>query len=209
MEAQPRVGYWARERDGAVSNGGSTFWTSWYLCRTEGVLEWLSWGRGSVGLREGGVRECGSEGEGVSECGTELKWGRRSVGLRQGGCWVQLLLKRNEGLGLDYRYIYIGYFCNFRVSGFYPGQVLSRVSSCFDKTWTRPGPASGFFKKNPYLTLFLLRPGKTWPIRVRPGRVLAGRAKIVILIWYPIFFAFIRALVLGNANTKSKGYLAF
>ena len=144
MEAQPGADYWARERDGAISDGGSAFWTSWYLCRTEGVLEWLSWGRGSVGLREGGVRECGSEGEGVSKCWTELKWGRGSVGLRQGGCWVQLLLKRNEGLGLGYRCIYIGYFCNFRVLGFYSGRVSGRVLGFFYKTWTRPGPLSGF-----------------------------------------------------------------
>ena len=31
---------------------------------------------------------------------------------------VDLLLKRNEGLGLDYRCIYIGYFCNFKGTGF-------------------------------------------------------------------------------------------
>ena len=43
----------------------------------------------------------------------------------------ELLLKKNEGLGLIigvYIYIYKGYFCNFRVSGFYPGQVSGRVS---------------------------------------------------------------------------------
>ena len=32
-------------------------------------------------------------------------------------------------------------------------------------------PASGFFFLNPYPTLFLIGPGKTWPIRIDLGRV--------------------------------------
>ena len=55
-------------------------------------------------------------------------------------------------------------------------RVLSRVSGFFDKTQTR----FGFFFLNPYPTLFLIRPGKTRPIRVGPGRVPAGQAKIAI-----------------------------
>ena len=58
------------------------------------------------------------------------------------------------------------------------GQVSGRV-------WVfliKPGPVSGFFFffLNPYPTLFLIGPGKTRPIRVGPGRVSAGRAKIAI-----------------------------
>ena len=170
MEAQPGAGYWARERDGAVSDGGLAFWTSWYLCRIEAVSEWLSWRR---------------EAWGREECETELKWGRGSVGLRQGGYWVQLLLKRNEGLGLDKIIgIYIGYFCNFRVSGFYPGRVSSRVSGFLIKPRSDSDSLQVFFfkKKNPYPTLFLIGPGKTQPIRVGPDQVSASRAKTSIPI---------------------------
>ena len=60
-----------------------------------------------------------AEGEEVSEWG----WG-----LREGGVTSELLLKKWEirDLGLDYKgiYIYMGYFCNFRVPGFYLGRVL-------------------------------------------------------------------------------------
>ena len=58
----------------------------------------------------------------------------------------ELLLKKNEGLWLIIGiYIYKGYFCNFRVSGFYPGQVSGRVSDFFIK----PGPALVFFFLKP------------------------------------------------------------
>ena len=41
-------------------------------------------------------------------------------------------------------YIYIGgAFCNFAVTGLYPG----RVSDFFDKTLTQPEPTSDFFLK--------------------------------------------------------------
>ena len=54
---------------------------------------------------------------------------------------------------------------------------MSRVSDFLIK----PGPASGFFFfKNPYPTLFLIRPGKIRPIRVGSGRVPVDRAKIAI-----------------------------
>ena len=59
-----------------------------------------------------------------------------------------------EGLGLVidlYIYIYIGAFFVILIE-LYPGRVSGRVSSrvsdFFDKTRTRPGPASGFFKKS-------------------------------------------------------------
>ena len=79
-------------------------------------------------------------------------------------------------LGLDNSYIYRGYFCNFMEIGFYSGRVSGRVLDFFDKIRTR----FGFFFLNPYPTLFLIGPGKTQPIRVGPGRVLTGRAKIAI-----------------------------
>ena len=37
----------------------------------------------------------------------------------------------------------------------------------------KPEPISVFFK-NPYPTLLFIRPGKIWPIRVRPSQVFAG-----------------------------------
>ena len=64
---------------------------------------------------------------------------------------------RIEELGLDFRGIYIwGHFCNFKIPGFYLGWVSGRVLDFFIK----PGFSSSFFKKkNPYSTLFLIRPG--------------------------------------------------
>ena len=54
----------------------------------------------------------------------------------------------------------------------YPGQVSGFF---FYKTQTQPGPASGFFLKNPYPTLFFIESGKIRLIRVGPGRVFAGQ----------------------------------
>ena len=93
---------------------------------------------------------------------SELKWGSEGEeGLRE--AWVAA--KETRDLGLDNSYIYRGYFCNFRETGFYPGQVSGRVSDFFIK----PRPFSGFFKKNPYSTLFPIGPSKTRPIRVGSG----------------------------------------
>ena len=61
-----------------------------------------------------------------------------------------------------------------------PGFYLGRVSDFFNKIRTRPGPASGFFLKNPYPTLFLIGPGKIRPIRVGLDRIPADRVKIAI-----------------------------
>ena len=74
----------------------------------------------------------------------------------------------------------MGYFCNFRETGFYLSWVSDRVSNFFDKTRTWPRPISGFFFLNPYPTLFLIGLGKTRPIRVRPSQVPVGWAKIAI-----------------------------
>ena len=71
---------------------------------------------------------------------SELKWGSEGEeGLRE--AWVAT--KEMRDLGLDNNYIYKGYFCNFRETGFYPGQVSGRVSDFFIK----PRPFLGFFKK--------------------------------------------------------------
>ena len=78
------------------------------------------------------------QGEWVSESG-ETKLKRLSV--RQRDFWV--VAKEKWGIRVDYRYIYKGYFCNFRVSGFYQGQVSGRVSDFFIK----PRPTLGFFFK--------------------------------------------------------------
>ena len=101
----------------------------------------------------------------VSVWGWGRDWGRREL----------LLLKKMRDLGLViaiYIYIYMGDFCNFRITGLYP----SRVSDFFYKTQT----CFGFLFKNPYPTLFLIGLGKIRPIRVGPGRVPAGQAKIAI-----------------------------
>ena len=71
----------------------------------------------------------------------------------------------------------MGYFCNFRVPGFYSGRVSGWVSDFFNKTRTRLKPASGFFFFYPYPTLFLIEPGKTQPIRDGPSRVPGGLSK--------------------------------
>ena len=80
-------------------------------------------------------------------------------------------------LGLDNSYIYREYFCNFMEIGFYSGRVSGRVLDFFDKIQTHFG---FFFFLNPYLTLFLIGPGKTQPIRVGSGWVPMGRAEIAI-----------------------------
>ena len=73
-------------------------------------------------------------------------------------------------------YIYIGgFFGNFMVTGLYSG----RVSDFFIKSGPDPDPVR-VLKKNPYLTLFLIGPGKIRPIRVGSDRVSAGQAKIAI-----------------------------
>ena len=107
---------------------------------------------------------------------SKLKWrSEGEEGLKE--AWVAAEEMRD--LGLDNSYIYRGYFCNFKETGFYSGWVSGRVSDIFDKTRTC---FRFFFFKNPYPTLFLIEPSKTQPIRVGPSWVPADRAKISIPI---------------------------
>ena len=87
------------------------------------LLSWFQWWWG--GEAWGSDWEWVSWNEGVR---VRRDWGRR-----------ELLLATEEmrDLGLDNSYIYRGYFCNFRETGFY----LGRVSDFFDKTRT----CFGFF----------------------------------------------------------------
>ena len=145
-----------------VSGGGCLFlYSEWGWGgeggMTKGVRPWgsvgladcMSWGRGSVGL---------SWNEGLSNWGEEF-------GLRECEC---RLLKSEEMR--DYRirvriFIYTGYFCNFRCRVF--NQARSRVFLI--KPEPDPDSLRVFFFLNPYLTLFLIGPGKTRSIRVGPG----------------------------------------
>ena len=61
-----------------------------------------------------------------------------------------------------------------------PGRVSGQVWVFLIKPRPDLDPFRVFFFLNPYPTLFLNRPGKIRPIRVWPGRVSVGRAKIVI-----------------------------
>ena len=73
-----------------VRRRGRRDWAEMRECRSEGVSEWAE------------MRDW-AKGEGVSEWGSvELSWWRRGR-LKKWGI---------TGLGLDCRYIYIGYFCN-------------------------------------------------------------------------------------------------
>ena len=116
-----------------------------------------------------GVRPCavwGSEGRGWGLRRCELKWGSEGEEAGVGGVSWKM---RELGLVFIaiYIYIYRGFFSNSMAIG----SNLCQVSGFFYKTRTR----FGFFFKNLYPTLFFIGLGKIRPIRVRPGRVSAGR----------------------------------
>ena len=111
--------------------------------------EWGWGGEGGVTKR---VKECQTgwlRELKERECQTKLKWGTAGLrwGVRTEGVWVSDAEEwRNEGLGLEYRniYIYIGYFCNFRCQVF--NQAGSRVF------WYNPNPTWTCFR------FFFLKP---------------------------------------------------
>ena len=124
----------------------------------------------------------------VGCCSWCCVWGAAGCGVR---CGVLRLLKtedqKMEEMGISQGQIIgiyiLGHFGNFGyrvLYGFLYGSGHGSGLGFFNKTRTRPGPVSGFFFLNPYPTLFLIRPGKTRPIRVGPGRVSADRVKIAI-----------------------------